>query len=421
MIYYAITMMWIFDNKLDYGSKCGLTKKCICSMPDGRGTVEMEVKWKNGGDNSHNTLPMLNIDMSYDSLEKAQEYLFNGAKVNANFLDKFRIQITDFGQLNVLAVFSSIDIEDIKRIENTRVDMISQIDKFITGSDVFCKLIDSHYIQSGSNCFGIPVELYNSLASTDTRLYDNPVFCTEKKEKEYLLDFFDIVSDDPIYINRDTCLYGINLTPIFFTSRKFDLTTLEYYLEPLNLLLSELVIYSSAISLYGSIMEHVQDEMMKFEKKKIVNLWKNQKNFDIPFLRKIMAKYALLSQFVILRDEYLDVWQVNYIVKYKQISTLIKEKRDLYYRSESLLEKIIEEKQSYEEKKRDTFVDYFLTFISMMGFCTLVCTVVEYLHNSQADELRNFSIHPFTYELGVLLISFFIAFLIFVFCVMKRR
>ena len=436
MTHFILTRMWMYHGKLNENQFEKFTDTLnvkgqtiletdVCFANDDAVQGKIVARWRDfskTAEEGHDLYPCIDLLPDEATFSKMEKLFLN--EVTGCKLTDCRFRITDYGYLNVVLMFSAENIEGLQQISNQQVKITRKINEWIPTLDkVLEDLQKQNFVRISDDYFGIPLKVkdFLSIDMTDMYTYQDITVLTGESQKmaEKVRNIYGI-NDNPEKMENFE-IHGIDQSPIICTDNELSLPELYDVIEPSNLLLAEMNTYDSISNLNYALIKlmSITDMTKKkrwkiFSKNKVANAFDNFTSSD---LRKITINTHYTLHCINFRKTAILPWQNLFLRKFKEKNPY-DENRSNFEKSESIIEKLIEEKTQESQKGHSNTLEIMFMFLSAITIYSTYVDIVSFLDSNHS----NFSgLYASSLELKVFMCITFILALVFFYIIRSKR
>ena len=396
MIQLVLTRMWMYHGKLNEkkfekftdtlnvkGQTISETDVCFANDTSVQGKIV--ARWRDfskAAEEGHDLYPCIDLLPDEITFAKMEKLFLNG--VSHCKLTDCRFRITDYGYLNVVLIFSAENLDGLQQINNQQVKITRKINEWVPTLDkVLEDLQKQNFVHISDDRFGIPLKVKDFLFidSSDMYTYQDITMLTGESRKmvEEVQKSYGI-NDNPEKIEAFE-IYGIAQSPIICSDNELSLPELYDVIEPYNLLLAEINTYDSISNLNYALIKLMNvTDMTKKKRWKFFDKNKDASAFD-SFTSSDLRKITINSHYILhcinFRKTAILSWQNLLLRKFKEKDPY-DENRSNFEKSESIIEKLIEEKTQESQKGHSNTLEIMFMFLSAITIYSTFVDIVSF-------------------------------------------
>lgn len=447
MIYYIHSRMWMLNSSLLPGTadklkdprtvellRLGLDlffERDDCIRISAGRLIQKEIVPKES--EWYGIYPTIDVTFDRKAITTINKRLFNDAQYSQ--LQKVLFRFTDYGFLNILAIFAVRPEADFSDLEaRGELDIAWRLTKLVehcvdtkeTRFGIIKYLEDESLIKKSPDYnFGVPryLDRPELIKWTDTYLFAPHIFLVNESQsiQDHIKDIFPVKAEHDYFAST----YG---TRVLFTERvvvwvNAKNLTLEDFLDILvadNLYLAEDTCYWACSNCYLAILEDLADSKApKNFFSRIVNRKTSKKKevLSSKDLRSLLIKNNVTLQKIIGIHKSIETEQLSYLNAYVEFSPLTENYRS-YRDNEELLKFAVHDKEEEERSNASAVIESILFFFTGLTLFSVFVDISSFLKH-EGDIQYDLNLHSMKMRLILAITT--IVVLIYIRLYMYRR
>lgn len=417
MIHFVLTRMWMYHAKVNEKKLSNFTDALhVKGQTILQQTVDFTTpeafqgkiiaRWRNYSEvqaEGHNLYPCIDLQPDEETLKRFSRYFLvenHHEDPHTNGIDGCRLndctfRITDYGYLNIRLVFEVDTGAALEKVNHRQVTITRLLNQLTPQLEPMLRELQKQdYVKISEDWFGIPLKIKDVLSVDESDMYtyqDLTVLSGDSRELVGEIRTLYGTSDASEKIESFE-VHGIDQSAIICTSHTTGLAEIENIIEPYNLLLAEINTYDAIGNLNYAIIKLMNDsDLSKTNKKRFLRKDKVESafnNFTSSDLRKMTINTHYILHCINFRKTAIEHWQNLFMRKFKDKNPY-DENRLNCERSETIIQKLIEEKTQESQKGHSNTLEILFMFLSAITIYSTYVDVVSFLDSSPHANISN--------------------------------